>query len=226
MIAIFAVLALVNLSQGQEHVARKLGYSKCSTVLDLNDRCCGEDLSACKCPVRETERWWLKWVQRKWEYKCKDYAERAPGCNIPKVADESGIFKTLLSAVEAAGLVDALSQVVDEDTPALTVFAPTDEAFGALGDIVPCLLKDDNIPKLKEILLYHVVSGKVLSTDLTDGQVVPTLLEQNIVVDLTEGVKINSSNVIKADVMASNGVIHIIDSVLVPDAFDLGECTP
>ena len=116
------------------------------------------------------------------------------------------------------------------------VFAPTDEAFAALpDDLVPCLLND--IPTLTNILLYHVAEGKALSTDLTDGMEIPTLLvvdevAQTVVADLStpDVVLINDSTVIQADVPARNGVIHVINSVLVPPGVDvtayLATCTP
>mmetsp|Transcript_9647 Transcript_9647/g.14886 ORF Transcript_9647/g.14886 Transcript_9647/m.14886 type:complete len:229 (-) Transcript_9647:102-788(-) len=216
IISLFAVLALINLSHGEEHVARKLGYySKCKTVLDLNDRCCGDDLSACECPVRECKKWYCGWIQRKWDYKCNQYEEDAPDCTIPKVAEEAKAFGTLLAAVGAAGLGDALSG--DDD---LTLFAPTDDAFAALPDgLVTCLLEEGNKDLLTEILLYHVVAGKVLSSDLTNGATVETLSGQTVAISLEGGVFINDSEVIAADIGAFNGVIHKIDKVLVPASF-------
>merc|ERR1712176_968366 len=100
-----------------------------------------------------------------------------------------------------------------------TVFAPTDDAFTALPDgVLECLLKDDNSQQLKDVLTYHVVSGiKAMSTDLSDCQKIKTLQGDNVTVDLSDGVKINKATVNPADVEATNGVIHVIDSVLVPD---------
>ena len=132
---------------------------------------------------------------------------------IVDVAAEAGSFTTLLAAAEAAGLVDALSA----DGP-LTVFAPTDEAFGnaltALGLTADELLADTET--LTSILTYHVVSGEVLSTDLADGMTAATLNGAEITVDLSDGVKIDEANVVTADIKASNGVIHVIDAVLLP----------
>jgi transforming growth factor-beta-induced protein len=121
----------------------------------------------------------------------------------------------LVAALTEAGLVETLQG----DGP-FTVFAPTDEAFAdlleALGVTATELLAH---PRLKEVLLYHVVAGKVMSTDLTDGMTATTVLGETITVDLSHGVRINDSNVIAADIEATNGVVHVIDKVLVPAAF-------
>ena len=126
-------------------------------------------------------------------------------------------FSTLLAAVEAADLGDTLAG----EGP-FTVFAPTDDAFAALPEgLVDCLLLEENIDPLTAILTYHVVDGAVMSTDLTDGPV-PTLQGEEITVDLTDGVTLNDSvSVAAADVEASNGVIHVIDGVLVPPSLDV-----
>jgi uncharacterized surface protein with fasciclin (FAS1) repeats len=102
------------------------------------------------------------------------------------------------------------------------VFAPTDEAFAALPEgLVECLLLDENVDALTAILTYHVVDGGVMSTDLTDGPV-PTLQGEEITVDLSDGVTLNDSvSVVTADIEASNGVIHVIDGVLVPPSIDV-----
>ncbi len=126
-------------------------------------------------------------------------------------------FSILVAALQKADLVGALQG----DGP-FTVFAPTNAAFEKL-------LKELNIsaadllahPQLKDVLLYHVVSGKVMSTDLSNGLEAKTLKGDNVKVDLSAGVKINNSTVTTADVAASNGVIHIIDTVLVPADFKL-----
>ncbi|MEM9613937.1 MAG: fasciclin domain-containing protein [Actinomycetota bacterium] len=141
-------------------------------------------------------------------------SETAEAGNIVEVATEAGSFTTLLAAAEAAGLVETLSG--DDE---LTVFAPTDDAFAAaldaLGLTAEELLADTET--LTSILTYHVVAGEVLSTDLADGNV-PTVNGAEITVDLSDGVKINDANVVTADVDASNGVIHVIDAVLLPPA--------
>jgi uncharacterized surface protein with fasciclin (FAS1) repeats len=139
--------------------------------------------------------------------------------DIPGTAVDAGIFNTLVAALGAADLVDALS----EPNGPYTVFAPTDDAFAALPEeLVPCLLRSKNKGALTNILLYHVVDGQVLSTDLSNGLEAPTLLEgEDVTIDLTDGVKINDSTVIKADVLTSNGVIHVVDAVLVPPSIDV-----
>jgi uncharacterized surface protein with fasciclin (FAS1) repeats len=139
----------------------------------------------------------------------------------PKSADivdtavAAGSFNTLVAAVKAAGLVDAL-----KGPGPLTVFAPTDAAFAKLpAGTVDDLLKPENKEKLKGILLYHVVSGKVLSSDLK-GTVKPATLEGSAltIVAGASGVTVNGANVTSADVAASNGVIHVIDAVVLPPA--------
>jgi len=140
----------------------------------------------------------------------------------------AGIFTTLVAALDAAELVDTLS----EPKGPYTVFAPTDTAFDNLPEgLVSCLLQD--LPTLKDILLYHVADGAVLASQLSDAQMIPTLLpQQDVTVTISSRagpqgstaprVQINRSTVTTADVMTSNGVIHIIDSVLVPSTIDIG----
>ncbi len=128
------------------------------------------------------------------------------------VAAEAGSFTTLLAAADAAGLTETLQTI-----PAVTIFAPTDEAFAAaldaLGLTAEELLADTET--LTAILTYHAVSGNVLSTDLADGPV--TMLNgADVTIDLSDGVKVNEANVVTADVLADNGVIHVIDAVLLP----------
>jgi uncharacterized surface protein with fasciclin (FAS1) repeats len=141
-----------------------------------------------------------------------------PG-DIVDVAAGAGSFNTLVAAVQAAGLVDALKG----DGP-LTVFAPTDAAFAALPEgTLDSLLKPENKEQLQAILLYHVVSGKVMSTDLK-GTVNDATLEGStieIVANIAwskanKKVTVNGANVVIANVDASNGVIHAIDAVLLP----------
>jgi uncharacterized surface protein with fasciclin (FAS1) repeats len=136
---------------------------------------------------------------------------------IVDVAVAAGSFDTLVAAVTAAGLGETLSG----EGP-FTVFAPTDDAFAALpAGLVECLLLDENEAALTAILTYHVVSGAVMSTDLTAGPV-PTVQGEDITVDLTNGVTLNESvTVASADIEASNGVIHVIDGVLVPPSIDV-----
>ena len=131
--------------------------------------------------------------------------------DIVGTADAAGTFTTLLAAAEAAGLVETLQG----DGP-LTVFAPTDEAFAALPEgTVAGLLED--IPALTAILTYHVVAGSVMSGDLSDGMTAATVNGADITVSIDGStVMINDATVVAADIEATNGVIHVIDSVLLP----------
>merc|ERR1712127_1085570 len=130
---------------------------------------------------------------------------------IVDVAIGNGSFGTLVAAVIAADLVDTLSG----DGP-FTVFAPTDDAFADLPEgTVAGLLED--IPALTSILTYHVVSGKVESGDLSTGPVTTVNgADVDVSVDDDGGVRVNDSNVIIPDVQACNGIIHVIDAVLIP----------
>jgi uncharacterized surface protein with fasciclin (FAS1) repeats len=122
----------------------------------------------------------------------------------------AGSFNTLVAAVQAAGLEDALRG----DGP-YTVFAPTDEAFAALPDgTLDALLA--NPERLARILKYHVVQGKVMASDVVALESAETLLGQPVSIDASDGVRIGDADVVKTDVKASNGVIHVIDSVLIP----------
>ena len=130
--------------------------------------------------------------------------------DIVDTAVSAGSFTTLVAAVQAAGLVDTL-----KGAGPFTVFAPTDEAFAKLPEgTVEALLKD--IPKLTKILTYHVVSGKVMAADVVKLTSAKTVEGSEVKIDASNGVKINDSTVTTADVAADNGVIHIIDSVLLP----------
>ncbi len=130
--------------------------------------------------------------------------------NIVETAINAGNFKTLVAAVQAAGLVDTLSG----EGP-FTVFAPSDEAFAKLpAGTVEGLLA--NPEELKKVLTYHVVSGKVMSSDVASMTSAPTVQGGNLTIDTSNGVKINESMVVTADIECSNGVIHVIDSVLLP----------
>lgn len=133
--------------------------------------------------------------------------------DIVDTALNAGSFTTLTAALEAAGLIDALKG----DGP-FTVFAPTDDAFAALpAGTVEMLLMPENKDKLVDILTYHVLAGQVMAADIA-GKVtsVEMLNGGKATVDAQNGVKINEANVVAADVMASNGVIHVIDAVIMP----------
>jgi len=135
--------------------------------------------------------------------------------DIVDTAVAAGSFKTLVTAVKAAGLVDTL-----KGKGPFTVFAPTDEAFAKLPEgTVEGLLKD--IPKLKAVLTYHVVSGKVMAADVVKLKTAKTVQGQEVKIDaakwhLHKNPKINDANVVTVDVLADNGVIHVIDKVLLP----------
>jgi uncharacterized surface protein with fasciclin (FAS1) repeats len=125
-------------------------------------------------------------------------------------------FATLVAAVQAAGLVETLQG----DGP-FTVFAPTDAAFAALPEgLLEKLLLPENLDVLISILTYHVVSGTVLAADVTAGEVT-TVQGEAITVATDGGVTVNGANVIAVDVLASNGVIHVIDAVILPPSLDL-----
>ena len=130
--------------------------------------------------------------------------------DIVDTAVNAGSFNTLVAAVKAAGLVDTL-----KGKGPFTLFAPNDEAFAKLPEgTVEGLLK--NIPQLKKILTYHVVSGKVMAADVAKMKSAKTVEGSDVKINASKGVKVNNATVSKADVAADNGVIHIIDTVLMP----------
>lgn len=141
------------------------------------------------------------------------YSTSAQAQDIVDLAAGNKNLSTLVAAVKAGGLVDVLKS----DGP-FTVFAPTDEAFAALpAGTLESLLKPENKDKLVAILKYHVVSGKVMSTDLKNGMEAATVEGEKVKVTLnSKGAKINNANVVAADVKASNGVVHVIDQVILP----------
>lgn len=134
--------------------------------------------------------------------------------DIVDTAVSAGSFNTLVAAVQAAGLVDTL-----KGPGPFTVFAPTDAAFAALpAGTVENLLKPENIDQLRAVLTYHVVSGKVTSDQLAGQQLsAATVQGDTVMIDGTAGVRVDQANVVTADVMTGNGVIHIIDAVLLPN---------
>ena len=137
----------------------------------------------------------------------------AKAADIVDTASAAGSFKTLVTAVKAAGLVDTL-----KGKGPFTVFAPTDEAFAKLPNgTLDNLLKPENKKQLVAILTYHVVPGKVMSKDLAGQKTMAKSVEgSEIAVDATNGVKVDNAKVVKADIQASNGVIHAIDAVIMP----------
>lgn len=132
--------------------------------------------------------------------------------DIVDIAVEAGGFETLVAAVSAAGLVDTLKS----EGP-FTVFAPTDAAFAALPEgTVENLLLPENRDQLVAVLTYHVVPGKVMSGDLSEGMTAATAQGGEVTITLDGGPRVNGANITGADIEASNGVIHVIDAVILP----------
>ena len=133
--------------------------------------------------------------------------------DIVDTAVAAGSFETLVTAVAAADLVDIL-----KGEGPFTVFAPVDAAFTALPEgTVETLLKPENKSKLADILTYHVLSGKVMSSEIIGKKLEVTMVNGSTAqIDATDGVKISGANVIQADIETSNGVIHVIDAVILP----------
>jgi uncharacterized surface protein with fasciclin (FAS1) repeats len=130
--------------------------------------------------------------------------------DIVETAVAAGQFTTLAKALDAAGLIETL-----KGNGPFTVFAPTDSAFAKLPDgTVEGLLKD--IPKLKKILMYHVVAGKLMASDVLKKKNLKTLEGGKVKISTKNGVKVNNAAITATDIAASNGVIHIIDTVLLP----------
>jgi uncharacterized surface protein with fasciclin (FAS1) repeats len=141
-------------------------------------------------------------------------AVTAKAADIVDTAVSAGQFNTLVTAVQAAGLVETLKS----DGP-FTVFAPTDAAFAKLpAGTVESLLKPENKDQLISVLTYHVVSGKTMSADIA-GKIamVQTVQGSKVSVNATNGVMVNAAKVVSADIETSNGVIHVIDTVLSPN---------
>ena len=133
--------------------------------------------------------------------------------DIVDTAIEAGSFETLVAAVQAAGLVETL-----KGEGPFTVFAPTDAAFAALPEgTVENLLLPENKDQLVSILTYHVVPGKVMWTDLMDDMEAETVQGATVTIDLDTGVMVEGATVTTADIEASNGVIHVIDTVMLPE---------
>ena len=132
--------------------------------------------------------------------------------DIVDTAASAGSFNTLVAAVKAAGLEGTL-----RGSGPFTVFAPTDAAFASLpAGTVESLLKPENKAKLQAILTYHVVAGKVMAADVTNLKTAKTVNGQEIKISTAGGVKVDNANVTATDIQTSNGVIHVIDSVILP----------
>lgn len=142
--------------------------------------------------------------------------EVAGAGTVVDIAVNSDGFSTLVAAATAADLVDTLNG----EGP-FTVFAPTDEAFAALpAGVLDALLLPENKDTLAKILTYHVVPGTVLAADIADGDVA-TVEGQNVTLSTANGVTVNGANVISADIVADNGVVHVIDAVILPPDVDV-----
>ncbi|PTB88020.1 Nex18 symbiotically induced protein, partial [Pseudidiomarina aestuarii] len=133
--------------------------------------------------------------------------------DIVTIASGDAQFSTLVTAVQAAGLVETL-----QGEGPFTVFAPTNDAFAKLPEgTVENLLKPENKAQLQAVLTYHVLGSKVMSSDIAGKELsVATVQGEEVAVDATDGVTVGGANVIKADIKASNGVIHVIDTVILP----------
>ena len=135
---------------------------------------------------------------------------KAAGMDIVDTAVDAGSFNTLVKAVQAAGLVETL-----KGEGPFTVFAPTDEAFAKLPEgTLEALLNDKE--RLVAVLTYHVVPGKVMASDVVTLKQAKTVQGQSISIDTKNGVKVDAANVVKTDIVTSNGVIHVIDTVILP----------
>lgn len=133
--------------------------------------------------------------------------------DIVELAVQTEALSTLVTAVQAADLVATL-----QSEGPFTVFAPTNDAFAALPDgTLESLLEEANKGQLTDILTYHVVPGKVMSSDLSDGMTATTVQGQEITIGVGDGVTIDGANVVQADVEATNGVVHVIDAVILPE---------
>lgn len=145
---------------------------------------------------------------------CSSSAQKASANQSSDIVDTAiaaGSFNTLVKAVKAAGLVDVL-----KSAGPFTVFAPTDEAFAQVpAETLNALLADPEA--LKQVLTYHVVPGKVMAQDVVQLASAQTVQGQSVTIDTSSGVKVDGANVIKADIMTSNGVIHVIDKVILPN---------
>ena len=140
-------------------------------------------------------------------------ATASSAADVVDTAVGAGTFSTLVAAVEAAGLVDTL-----KGEGPFTVFAPTDDAFAKLpAGTVEDLLKPENKDKLVAILTYHVVPGKVMSSDISADMMVGTVQGSEASIKLMDGVMIDEAKVVTADIEADNGVIHVIDTVILPE---------
>lgn len=161
-------------------------------------------------PMMQPAMYWGSQPPRLVKTAMSDTDAAAPG-NIVEVAVGAGSFETLVVAVKAAGLVETL-----QGEGPFTVFAPTDEAFAKIPkDQLEALLADKQA--LTAVLTYHVVPGKIMAADVVGLDSAKTVQGSEITIDTSDGVKVDGANVVKTDIEASNGVIHVIDAVIMPN---------
>ncbi len=139
------------------------------------------------------------------------YGMKKGGMDVIDTAVAAGDFSTLVTAIKAAGLVETLKG----DGP-FTVFAPTDEAFKKIPEAQLAALLNDKAA-LTKVLTYHVVPGKVMAADVVKLESAATVEGQSVKISSSDGVKVDNANVVKTDITASNGVIHVIDTVIMPN---------
>lgn len=201
----------------------RMGWQKGNSFekyLDIYERCCGPEFDnlpseqlgfgrkgQCKCPVRAFQFGNFD-IYGKWQDKCA--GKVLEKSSIAALAVSNDDFSTLVSLLQQENLVETLSTV--GDLGPFTVFAPTDKAFEDSADAIANSGKSVN-----EILLYHVVAGAAVdSNSISDGQSFETVNTETVTIDKKNGVKVNGANVILADQKASNGIVHVIDAVLIP----------
>ncbi|HEV8025703.1 MAG TPA: fasciclin domain-containing protein [Candidatus Nanopelagicales bacterium] len=197
-------------------VSRRAGVVAAAAALTLTLAACGDSTDEASSEPTETVSEEMAEESEEMTEESEEMAEEPAGVGtVVDVAASTDGFGTLVTAVTEAGLVDTLNG----EGP-FTVFAPTDEAFAALPPgVLDALLLPENQETLAKILTYHVVPGQVLAADIADGDVA-TVEGQTIALSTADGVTVNGATVIQADVVADNGVIHVIDSVILPPDVD------
>jgi uncharacterized surface protein with fasciclin (FAS1) repeats len=190
-------------------VSRRAGFVAVAAALTLTLAACGDSTDEASSEPTET-------VSEEMVEESDEMAEEPAGVGtVVDVAANTDGFSTLVTAVTEADLVDTLNG----EGP-FTVFAPTDEAFAALPPgVLDALLLPENKETLAKILTYHVVPGQVMAADIADGDVA-TVEGQTVALSTADGVTVNGATVIQADVVADNGVIHVIDAVILPPDVD------
>ena len=190
-------------------VSRRAGFVAVAAALTLTLAACGDSTDEASSEPTET-------VSEEMDDDSGEMAEEPAGVGtVVDVAASTDGFSTLVTAVTAADLADTLNS----EGP-FTVFAPTDDAFAALPPgVLDALLLPENKDVLAKILTYHVVPGQVMAADVTDGDVA-TVEGQTVTLSTADGVTVNGATVIQADVVADNGVIHVIDAVILPPDVD------